>query len=177
MIQKNHNFILTNIDTYNKKKIRHKTIPKTFLLNCYQKIRQRCTNKKLKRAKEYYGKKFCTKEEFLNKFLENKKFLILYIEWQQKNYEFKFTPSINRINVKGDYSIDNLEFITYSLNSGIDKEKIPVLMYDLNGNFIKEFTSKWEASKELNIPNGNICKVVYGKRKSAGGYVFKFKKT
>lgn len=50
-----------------------------------------------------------------------------------------------------------------------------VLQYDLNGNFIKEWKSLSEASRELKLNRGNIgtcCRLHKG---TAGGYIWKFK--
>ncbi len=179
-----HNFQISNCDKCKilKKecrgcelKRRHKEEPLEFLKRVWNNIKIRCTNEKHATAKYYYGKEFCDKEDFLNYFVGNKQFLKLYKKWQQSGFQYKEIPSINRFNNKKGYILNNLEFITHSKNCGIDKEKFPILMFDLNGNFIKEFKSKYQAHKELGIPNGNICKVVYGKRKSAGGYIFKLK--
>lgn len=153
----------------------HKEDPVVFLKRVWNNIKIRCTNKYHSTAKYYYGKKYCDRDEFINYFKNNKTFLKLFKRWAKFDYEYKEIPSINRKNNDLGYLLENLEFITHSENCGINKEKLPILMYDLEGNFIKEYPSKWAAHKELNIPNGNICKVVYGKRKSAGGYVFKFK--
>jgi hypothetical protein len=52
-----------------------------------------------------------------------------------------------------------------------------VLQYDLNGNFIKEWNSVIDASTELKISNGNIAMCAQGspRRKTAGGYIWKYK--
>lgn len=48
-----------------------------------------------------------------------------------------------------------------------------VLQYDLDGNFIREWLSASEAQKTLKINNvSNVCN---GKRKKAGGYIWKYK--
>ena len=52
----------------------------------------------------------------------------------------------------------------------------PVLQYDLEGNFIKEWISAKEASQQLNIKNSDIsscCK--NGRNRTAGGFIWKFK--
>lgn len=157
---------------------RRKLNIKFFLTDLYSKIKSRCkSNKTESNRKYYYGKIYCSKNEFLNKFLTDENFLKLHKEWTKNNCEYKMTPSIDRIDKNGDYNIDNLQIITHSDNSGKDKEKLPILMYDLNGNFIKEWESKWEAHLALKIPNGNLVKVCYGERKSAGGYIWKFKES
>ena len=48
-----------------------------------------------------------------------------------------------------------------------------VYQFDLNGNFIKEYPSYSEATKQTGI--GHIHHVCLGKRKTAGGYKWKYK--
>lgn len=48
-----------------------------------------------------------------------------------------------------------------------------VLQYDLNGNFIKEFISAKEAKLETGA--SKISEVCNNKRKTSGGYDWKFK--
>jgi hypothetical protein len=158
-------------------KRRKKTDPIFFLRQLYHHFKARCVNPNGTSAKYYYGKKYCEVQEFIDYFKNDSQFKKLYKAWQKSGFVYKITPSINRIDKNSHYLLKNLEFITHSKNAGIDKEKLPILMYDLDGNFIREFESKWQAHQILGIPNGNLCKVCYGKRKSAGGYVFKFKNT
>lgn len=49
---------------------------------------------------------------------------------------------------------------------------ISVDQYDLNGKFIKNYTSITEASKETNIKEQNIGAVINGRYKSVGGYLW-----
>jgi len=51
----------------------------------------------------------------------------------------------------------------------------PVLQYDLNGNFIKEWSSQNEATKSLNKNGDGIGACCRGKQKSAYGFIWKFK--
>lgn len=50
-----------------------------------------------------------------------------------------------------------------------------VLQYDLQGNFIKEYISATNASKELNITRSAITYCALGKYHTAGGYIWKYK--
>lgn len=50
----------------------------------------------------------------------------------------------------------------------------PILQYDKNGNFIKEWKSTAEMTKELGIKE--IHYVLRGERKTAGGFIWKYKK-
>ena len=51
----------------------------------------------------------------------------------------------------------------------------PVLQYDKHGNFIKEWSSKIEAARMLNINKVSITNNTSGLTKSAGGYIWKNK--
>jgi hypothetical protein len=59
---------------------------------------------------------------------------------------------------------------------GLDHPRsISVICYDINGLIVKEYDSILGAEKETGIPNSNIIKVCKGERKSAGGYIWKYK--
>ena len=59
-------------------------------------------------------------------------------------------------------------------NCGAYKLKIAILQYEKTGEFIKEWDSTKDAEDCLHI--SNIVLVLKGKRKSAGGYFWKYKK-
>ena len=50
-----------------------------------------------------------------------------------------------------------------------------VEQYDLNLNFIKEWPSVSDTENSLNIAHGDISKCALHKRRSAGGYIWKYK--
>lgn len=53
--------------------------------------------------------------------------------------------------------------------------KKPILQYDKQGNFIKEWSSISEAGKELNIHYSNIPACCKGKKKTVGGFIWRYK--
>jgi hypothetical protein len=53
--------------------------------------------------------------------------------------------------------------------------KRPILQYDRDGNFIKEWDCAHNAGKALKVKGPNIVEVLKGRRKTAGGFVFKYK--
>lgn len=58
------------------------------------------------------------------------------------------------------------------LDEFFPKKKFVIMQKDIHDNVINEFSSVKEASKKLNIHNGNITNVINGKRKFAGGFKF-----
>jgi hypothetical protein len=56
-----------------------------------------------------------------------------------------------------------------------EKCKKPILQYDLNGNFIKEWKSSTDAAKVLNLNNVSITMCCNNKLKSSGNFIWKKK--
>ena len=71
---------------------------------------------------------------------------------------------------------DNLEWCDrkYNMNH-ISKSRRRVLQYSIDGEFIKEWKSARECERELGIFHTAISNVCNGNRKTAGGYVWKYK--
>lgn len=107
---------------------------------------------------------------------------------------------VNHINgIKTDNRAINLEWCTYSYNtkhafkSGLQKPKKgndngmfgkhgkehpsskPVIQYDLHNNFIKEWENCVEAGKQLNVNASSIQRCARGERKTAFGYIWRYK--
>lgn len=61
----------------------------------------------------------------------------------------------------------------YYLSGGSEKPT-PVLQYDLSMTFIKSWSSVYSASKETGYHHSDISNAAYGKRKTAGGYIWRF---
>lgn len=60
--------------------------------------------------------------------------------------------------------------------AGVEARSIPILQFDLNGNFIKEYPSANVAEREINGKRGdNIRACIRGKQKTAYGFVWKEK--
>lgn len=80
--------------------------------------------------------------------------------WKYKNYN----------KVSANSNIHNNPFPTR-----IFKNKIGVLQYDLDGNFIKEYESLTLAAKENNLLISHISNCINGNRSCTGGYMWKSK--
>ena len=55
------------------------------------------------------------------------------------------------------------------------KKSKPIVQFDLNGNFIREFNSAVEVEKELGIKRPNLCHACRGRVKTLGGFKWKYK--
>ena len=90
-------------------------------------------------------------------------------------------PEVNHKDTnKLNNRADTLEWATRSenqLHAFKNKLQIPItkiiLQYDLKGNFIKEWESMAEARRQTNI--SHICCCCKGQRKTAGGFIWKYK--
>ena len=67
--------------------------------------------------------------------------------------------------------LNNLQWITNRDNVRKGRNK-PVLQYDLDGNFIREWECTSDVGREV---SGNICDCLKGRHKTACGYVWKYK--
>jgi hypothetical protein len=110
----------------------------------------------------------------------------LYDNWVESGYDRMLIPSIDRKNDYKSYSFDNIQLMTWKENmekgsfdriNGINnKLSKAVIQYDLEGNFIKEYYSIMQASRDNKISDSNISSVCSGKRfKTAGGFIWKYK--
>jgi len=129
-------------------------------------INKRCNNSNASNYK-YYGYKGI--KNLLSQ--DDVKFL-----WfRDKAYEMK-KPSIDRIDSNGHYCLENCRFIEMKENISRAFSK-PVLQYDLNGNFIREWKSATKASSYFKGSETSIRHVLYGKNYTAFGFQWKYKLT
>lgn len=122
----------------------------------------------------------------LNKWCKKQKlFHALYDNWVLNNYKINLTPSIDRIDNSIGYSFSNIQLMTWEQNNikekndrknGIDnRTNKAVLQYDKKLNFMHEYHSIRDASRKTNVHVSNIGMCCNKKRKTAGGFVWKFK--
>ncbi len=78
-------------------------------------------------------------------------------------------------------SVDNLEWVTnkenqiHKFKNGLGNNFTRKIgQYDLNNNFIKEFPSIVSAAKEVNVSKSCVQGVLANKRKTTGGFIWKY---
>lgn len=89
---------------------------------------------------------------------------------------------------KENNHVDNLEFCTYSfnINYGTRNKKAsktmingklakPILQFSLESEFIREWESINEIQRQLDISKGNISSCCNFKRKTCGGFIWRYK--
>lgn len=102
-------------------------------------------------------------------------------------------PTVDHINrIRDDMKITNLCWAPYELQQEntdresqrkITKEKLqnrkdlskPMIQLTKDMRFVKEYPSVMEAERQTGIDNSNISYCCIGKRKSAGGYIWRYK--
>ena len=138
------------------------------------------------------------KEKFIKQFHGNEDYMqvTLFIDKKPKLYKvarlvytlFKGDipdgMQVNHIDEdKNNNHISNLNLMTpkENCNWGTRNERMakaiskPVQKLDLYCNIIAEYDSITDASKSNNLSNGNISEACKGKRKTAGGFIWKYK--
>lgn len=75
-------------------------------------------------------------------------------------------------------NVNNLEWCTYKYNNQYNDKmshrRIKVNQYSKDNRFIKQWDGLINIEKELNINRNNITTVCKGKRKTAGGYIWRY---
>lgn len=104
-------------------------------------------------------------------------------------------PDVNHIDGnKRNNNVSNLEWCTKSQNTihsysvlkrtaspnslnkgGEHPASVPILQFDLNGSFIKEWAAVIEIQRELGVNSTNVIACCRGKQKTCGGFIWKHK--
>ena len=112
-------------------------------------------------------------------------FHVLFNEWVKSGYKKDLKPSVDRLNDYVHYCFGNIQLITWEQNNakgnmdvinGLNtKTSKAVLMFSKDGELIDEYHSLHSASRETGVSPSKICVVCKNKRKTAGGFIWKYK--
>lgn len=91
-------------------------------------------------------------------------------------------PQVNhKDGNKKNNNVENLEWVDnrrnqlHAIEIGLKVDNKPILQYDLQGNFIKEWISMSEAARNVGVSVAHICDCVNGKRKKSANSIWKLK--
>lgn len=90
---------------------------KGFLVRCYRNMQSRTNGVQKLKSHLYQNKELLSREDFYSWSLQDENFNSLFKTWETEHYNQKLTPSINRVDSKEGYILDNMEWITHSENS------------------------------------------------------------
>lgn len=96
---------------------RYEKTPKGFLMRMYRNMQSRVRGIQKLKAHLYKGKKLLSRNDFYKWALSHKDFWLLFQTWQSSEYNRKLTPTVDRINPKLGYILENMEWVTHSENS------------------------------------------------------------
>jgi len=98
---------------------------------------QRVNGKNTRHPHLFKGKPILEREFFKTWSKNHPEFLMLYKQWVMSRYNNKLTPSVNRLDSSRGYTIDNMEWVTFSQNctmaGAINRMKARKTIYKLLG--------------------------------------------
>ena len=129
-----------------------------------------------------------TRKELKQWMYSKSEFHELYNKWKNNAFTTYLKPSIDRIDDSQTYSFDNIQIMTWGENKAKghsdtrsgklihgNKPHTKVVQLDKEENFIAEYVSQNEASRQTGISQGNIGECCKGLRRSCGGYKWEYK--
>lgn len=96
---------------------RYEKTKKGFLMRTYRNMKSRVEGIQVKKAHLYLGKEILDKQDFYEWALNDRDFNKLFDVWELEEYPRKLTPSIDRIESSGGYTLGNIRWLTHSENS------------------------------------------------------------
>lgn len=114
--EKNEKQRLKRAENGNYHTKKYEKTPKGFLVRTYRNMLSRVSGVTKNKNHLYLGKEILNKEQFYEWSLKDNAFNSLFIYWTKSGYERRLTPSIDRIDSKKGYAIDNIQWITFSEN-------------------------------------------------------------
>lgn len=110
-----------NGNSYTRK---YEKTPSGFLMRAYRNMQSRVTGVQKKKAHLYLGLELLPREDFYRWSRDHPDFWRLYRQWTATAYDRRLCPTVNRINPRRGYSIDNMEWVTHSVNSALSARKV-----------------------------------------------------
>ena len=109
----------------------------------------------------------------------------LFKKWVESGYISDLKPSIDRRDDTKGYTLDNIQLMTWAENRkkyhadrvrGVsNQQNKAVVQYTKSMEYVAEFHSINAAGRALNHKPSHICDCCKGVRKSAAGYIWRYK--
>jgi len=120
-----------------------------------------------------------SREQLLNRFLTDSRFIRLFSEWAKKNYHKQYKPTIDRIDCLKHYTLDNIHCLTWAENrykQRMETKRIRAKkVYQIMGDkIIKIYDSQYKAVRETDISQSNMSMCLNGHRQYCGGYKWSY---
>lgn len=120
-----------------------------------------------------------TLKQLHHSFLFNEKFLRLFLEWEKKNYDKQYKPTIDRIDCKKHYTLTNIHCLTWAENRYKQRMEFKRIrakeVKQIMGNkIIKRYKSVSHAVKETGLNQSGISLCLHGRRQFCGGYKWSY---
>lgn len=91
-----------------------------FVASTFNNMKRRTEGRGKSRTKHIYsGLSLIDRKKFTDFTRNSKVFMLLYKEWINCDCDLRLRPTINRINSKKGYTEENMEWVTYSMNSSM----------------------------------------------------------
>ena len=117
----------------------------------------------------------------LIEFMYENNYIKLYTEWVNSEYSHNLVPSVDRIDRRLPYTLDNIQLVTWEFNNQKGREENKVVyskqvnQYNQNGELLNTFFSISEASKITGLDQNTISENAKGIRKNPiNPFIWKF---
>jgi hypothetical protein len=98
---------------------KYEKTPRGFLMRKYRNMQSRVTGIQKLKAHLYKGKSLLNREDFYMWAFNSDDFNNLYTDWVESGYNRKLCPTVDRIDSKYGYFLENMRWITHSENSSL----------------------------------------------------------
>ena len=127
-----------------------------------------------------------TRDELEDWLFSQELFHKLYDNWKRLDYQKEYVPSVDRKDDFIGYTISNIQLMTWGDNHNKQSSDIlkgistsgeatnkEVLQFK-DGKHIATYRSLHEAKRQTGVNESKICEVAKGRRKTAGGYSWRY---
>ena len=88
-----------------------------YLMRMYRNMKSRVTGVQHQKAHLYQGKELMDKPSFYEFAKCSPMFLTLFYQYEKEGYSQKLAPTPDRIDVAKGYTVDNIQWVSHSVNS------------------------------------------------------------